>query len=78
MQLSDLTKSISQLTDEELLERLRTVRHNRSVVRPAARKHVERAEKRETRTKVASTDKLLQQLTPEQMAILIKQLKEEQ
>ena len=34
MQLTDLVKPIEQCTDEELLERLRTIRNNRQIVTP--------------------------------------------
>lgn len=36
MQLNDLYKSMSDMSDEELRERLQQIRHNRTVVRPAA------------------------------------------
>ena len=43
MQLTDLVKPISAMSDEELLDRVRELRHRRDVVRPAKQKHVERA-----------------------------------
>ncbi len=74
MQLKDLVTPIRDLTDEELKEKLRSIRHNRTVVRPAAAKKTERAGKKESRAKVSAVDKLLDGLSPEQKAELIKQL----
>lgn len=36
MQLNDLYKPMATMTDEELRERLQTIRHNRTIARPAA------------------------------------------
>lgn len=74
MQLKDLVTPIRDMTDEELREKLRSIRHNRTVVRPAAAKKTERTEKKESRAKVSAVDKLLDGLSPEQKAELIKQL----
>lgn len=76
MQIKDLIKPMSSMTDEELLERLRQVRHNREHVRPAARKHVERAEAKQSRAKVSNTDKLVAKLSDAEREALIKQLQE--
>ena len=40
------------MTDEELEARLQFIRHKRDVVRPAAKKHVERAEKKGSQGRV--------------------------
>ena len=74
MQLHNLIKPIDQCTDEELMERLRTVRHNREVARPVARKKEEQVEKKATRQRVSSVDKLLANLSDEERSKLIEQL----
>lgn len=78
MQLHDIIKPIEQQTDEELLERLRAIRHTRSVIRPAAAQRTKKAAIKKARgeSKKAATkiDKLLDGLTPEQVQELLKQL----
>lgn len=78
MKLVDLQKPLSEMTTEELLERVRQIRHNRFVERPAAKKRVDDAEKAEGRreTKKAGTkvDKLLAGMSTEQIEALLKKL----
>lgn len=74
MQLKDLVKPIDQQTDEELLERLRIVRHNREVIRPAAAKRAERSSTKAARKQAASTDKLLEELTDAEREQLLAKL----
>ena len=76
MQLKDLVKPIDQLSDDELLDRLRTLRHKREVIRPAARKHVERAEVKVARKKVSELDKLVAGLSAADREALMKQLED--
>jgi hypothetical protein len=76
MQLGDLVKPISQMTDEELLEHLRQVKQRRSVERPAHRAHVERAEKKETRAKTKKITNVFEGLTDEDRQKLIEQLQQ--
>lgn len=74
MQIHDLIKPIDQQNDDELLERLRALRHNRETLRPAARKIVERAVKKTTKAKVTKAASLLDNLTEEQRLALIAKL----
>lgn len=74
MQLKDLVKPIDEMTVEELHEHLRNVRHRRSVERPASKAIVERAEKKASRGRVSTVDKLLDGLSDEDKARLIEQL----
>lgn len=74
MQLHDLIKPIEEQSDEELLERLRKIRHTRSVVRPAAVKHKVDAEKKKTRSTTKKVENLLDALSPAEREALIKQL----
>lgn len=76
MKLEDLVKPIDQLTDEELLERLRGIRNNRMVLRPAAKAHSDRAEKKETRKKVDKVTDMFANLSAADKEALIKQLSE--
>ena len=74
MQLRDLVKPISEQTDDELLERLRQIRHNQEIVRPARAKIIEKVEKKASTQKMSKVGKLLEGLTDEQKAELLKQL----
>ena len=74
MQLDDLVKPIDSMSDEELRERLKELRNRRSVERPAAKKHKEKAAKKEAAPKITKVKNLLEGLSPEDMAALLKQL----
>lgn len=74
MKISGLVKTIDQMSDAELLERVRQIRHNRETIRPAAVKHIERAETKTSRKKVSSVEKLLEGLTDAERANLLAQL----
>jgi DNA-binding MarR family transcriptional regulator len=76
MQTPQLVKTLDQMTDDELLERLRTVRHNREVARPVAAKKAVTVEKKATRKKVNDLDKLLAGMTEEERQQLIASLQE--
>lgn len=71
MQLKDLVKPISEMTNEELIEHLRQVRQRRSVERPAHRAHVERAEKKVARAKGKKVDTVIGKLTDEERLKMI-------
>lgn len=76
MQLQDLVKPISECTDEELMERLRAMRHNRTTARPAAAARQKRAAKKGTQARVSKVENLLDGLSPEQLLELMAQLGE--
>lgn len=76
MQLRDLVKPISELSDEELIEKLRQVKTSREVIRSAVRKRTERSEKKASRTRMTATTKLLEGLTDEERAELIRKLED--
>lgn len=73
MQLHDLHKPLDELSDEELMEKLRASRHNRRTAKPAAKAHAKRAESKESNAKVAKTEDLLKNsgLTREQLIALL-------
>ncbi len=71
MQLLNLVKPLDQMTDEELRERLQTIRHNRSVIRPAAQKHKEKPQKDAAKKQASKVDTLLKNLSPEQIKQLL-------
>ena len=76
MQLSDLVKPIEEQTDEELRERLQALRSRREMERPAKAKHVEKAKKKETRKKLTPIEKMLEELSPEELAQLLKDMEQ--
>lgn len=65
MKLEDLQKSISAMSDEELEELLRSIRHNRTSENVVAKKE------KQNKEKLTGVSKLLSQLTPEQLALLL-------
>ena len=76
MQLKDLVKPLSQMTDDELIERVRLSKQNRTIVRPAHRAHVERAQVKTKRAATKKVTDLFEGMSPEDRATLIKQLEE--
>jgi uncharacterized tellurite resistance protein B-like protein len=74
MQLQDLVKPIDEMTDEELRARLREIRHKREIVRPAAKKHIERAKKKGAVTRINKAAELFAGMSEEEKAELIKAL----
>jgi hypothetical protein len=76
MQLKDLVKPIDQMSDEELLERLRQIRHRRTTERPVAKAREVKEEKRASRGRMTALDKALASLSPEDRDKLMKSLEE--
>lgn len=76
MQLLDLIKPLEQMTDEELQEHLRRVRHNRDFIKPAAKNIVKRAAKKTSNKSVSGADKLISGLSEEEKRALIMQLQQ--
>ncbi len=74
MQLLDLVKPIDKMTDEELLARLRVVRSNRTSVRPAAKAHAKRAERKGLQARVGKVENLIAGLSPAQLQQLLLEL----
>ena len=78
MQLLNLTKPLEQMTEDELLEHVRKMRHNRTIARPAAKKHAERSqirtERKASKKRTSSMDGLLAKLTEAEREALMKQL----
>lgn len=78
MQLQNLIKPIEEMTDEELKERLFDIRHRREYEKPAAKARVKKAEKKESKKKVSAAEKLLANLSPEDLAALLSELNNQQ
>lgn len=74
MQIQDLIKPIDAMSDEELLQRVREMRHRREIIRPAAKAKVERAEKKTSRARVKKTTDLLDGLSEADRLALIELL----
>jgi len=71
MQMRDLVKPIDQMSDDELREHIRAIRHRREVIRPARAKIVERAVKKESKVRTSKVDKLVSVLSEEERLKLI-------
>jgi hypothetical protein len=77
MQLSNLVKPIDQCTNDELLERLRAVRHNREVARPVAAAKAAKVEKKSSVKKMSALEKLVDSMSDADRLKLIESLKGE-
>ena len=75
MRLSDLIKPIDECSNEELLERLRQVRHNREVARPVAAAKVAKAEKKSSNKRMVVLEKLVEGMSEADREKLIESLK---
>lgn len=74
MQLDDITKSLKDIPTEELEKRLFELRHRREQS-GASRKNKEKKQARKNTTKsVSSLEKLLEGLSPEELAALLAQV----
>lgn len=71
MQIHDLVTPIDKLTDEQLLERVREMRHRRERARPVAKQKVERAEKKAVQAKSTKLDRDLATMSPDELAKLV-------
>lgn len=71
MQLKDLVKPIDQMSDDELMEKLRTMRHNRTTARPAAKAHAKREAKKGAQTRINKVEDLLKGMTREDLIKLL-------
>jgi hypothetical protein len=71
MQLADLVKPIEECSEDELMERLRGIRHNRSVGRPAGKAREKRATKKGAKGRIDKVKFLLNGLSREQLMELL-------
>lgn len=71
MQIHDLVKTIDKMTTDELLEHVRAMRHRRETLRPAAKKIVERAVKKESKARTTKVDKLVEGMSEDERQKLI-------
>lgn len=78
MQLHDLVKPINECSDEELLERIRVIRNNRTTVRPAAKAHAKRAAKKGQQGRMSNIEKMLAGMSEADRVLLIAELEKSQ
>lgn len=74
MKLSDLVKNVSNMSEEELLAHVQHIRHNKYVAKPAVAKRAAEVEKKEVHHRAAKVSDLIDSMTDDQKAELIKQL----
>lgn len=74
VQLQHLVTPIEDMTDEELKQRLFELRHRRETEKPKAARVVKKVAKKKATKEVNAVDKLLANLDPEQLALLMKDL----
>lgn len=77
MQLHDIAVSLDDLTDEQLLERIRIARANRTTVRPAAKSHAKKAAKKGAVTRINKVDAMVAGMSEADRLALIAALKGE-
>jgi len=75
MRLNDLIKPIDECTEEELMERLRRVRHNREVARPVAVAKATKEVKKSSVKKMSALEKLVEGMSEADREKLIESLK---
>jgi len=59
MRLSDLTKNLSNMSEDELREHVRQMRHNKNVAKPAREKRIQEVEKKESKHRTSKIDKVV-------------------
>ncbi len=69
MELSDLQKSLSEMSDAELEELLREIRHNKTNENVIAKKE------KQSKEKSSNLEKMMKGLTPEQLRSLMEAFK---
>lgn len=74
MQLHNLVQPIENMSDDELRARLIDLRRRRETEKPKAAQAIKKSEKQDGRKKVSAAEKILAELTPEQLEILLKSL----
>ena len=77
MQMNDLIKSLDSMTDDELREHLRNIRHNRTKAKPATVNREKRAAKKGGQGRMNGVEDLLGGMTDAEKQALIAQLKGE-
>jgi len=71
MQMKDLFKPLSEMSEAELLEHIRGIRHRRETLRPVAAKKAERVEKKVSRTRMTKAETSIANLSEEDRLKLI-------
>ena len=74
MKLPDLTKNISNMSTEDLLAHVRTIRHTKYVAKPAVKHRADEAEKKEKNTKIRSVNKMLDGMSADEKRQLLLEL----
>ena len=74
MQMNDLVQPIDKMTDDELRERLRNLRHRRQVERPASKNIAKRAISKGKTTRINKLEALLSNMSETERQLLIAQL----
>lgn len=74
MQLQDLIKPLDEMSDEELRDRLREIRHNRTKAKPATANRTKRAAKVGGQGRLNEVTDMFANLSDEDRQALIKQL----
>lgn len=74
MQLKNLIQPLDKMSDEELQERIREIRHNRTTIRPAAKARESKTAKKGNVTRISKAESILATMTLEERKMMIEQL----
>lgn len=76
VKLSHLVTDIRKMTDAELLERVRQIRHSKYVERPAAEQRKKKPAKQEQNRAVMKLNRMMRDMTDADRAALVKLLEQ--
>jgi len=71
-----LIKPVEDMTDEELANRLYEIRKRQTIERPASKKRAKNVAKKESKKKMSAAEKILEELSTEELEQLLKELGE--
>lgn len=74
MRLHDIVPDVQKMSDDELREHVRGIRHNKFIARPAMQKHKEKPQKQERKSARLNINKMLAGMSQDEIAQLIQQL----
>ena len=74
MKLEDLVPDFSKMSDEELKHHIHHIRHEKYIAKPAKAKRAQEVEKKVTRKRVSTVDKMLDGMSEEDRLKLIQLL----
>lgn len=75
--LSDLTKNLSNMSEQDLMAHVQNIRHNKYIAKPAVKKRQADVEKAEKNTQVRGANKAIAKMSEAEKLALLKLLEGE-